>query len=220
MMAVVPIPARVARPERRLLRDDVFRQLRDAIVDGTFQPGEQLKDSELAEWLGVSRTPVREALLRLVETGLVCAEPGRSTTVTPLHERDLRGARDVVAALHQLAVRQAVERLTDDDIETMRRANERFREAISTGDVEAALTADAELHAVPVHVTANKALSAVLEQHTPLLRRAERLRFSSEAGHASVARHERLIACCVARDAEGAASIEFDTFHSLLDDER
>ena len=51
----------------------------DAIVDGTFAPGEQLRDLELAGWLGVSRTPVREALLRLAEAGLVVAEPGRST---------------------------------------------------------------------------------------------------------------------------------------------
>ena len=54
---------------RSLLRDDVFARLRDAIVDGTFAPGEQLRDLELADWLGVSRTPVREALLRLRRPG-------------------------------------------------------------------------------------------------------------------------------------------------------
>src|SRR6478752_3065923 len=75
----MPIPSDTAGVDRSLLRDDVYRRLRDAIVDGTFAPGEQLKDGELADWLGVSRTPIREALLRLARAGLVVAEPGRST---------------------------------------------------------------------------------------------------------------------------------------------
>ena len=83
----MPIPQESPVIRRSLLRDDVFGRLRDAIVDGTFAPGEQLRDLELATWLGVSRTPVREALLRLAEAGLVVARPGRSTVVTPL---DLR----------------------------------------------------------------------------------------------------------------------------------
>ncbi len=83
----MPIPQDAPALRRSLLRDDVFTRLRDAIVDGTLAPGEQLRDLELAAWLGVSRTPVREALLRLGEAGLVVARPGRSTVVTPL---DLR----------------------------------------------------------------------------------------------------------------------------------
>ena len=86
----------------------MFGRLRDAIVDGTFAPGEQLRDLELATWLGVSRTPVREALLRLAEAGLVVSRPGRSTVVTPLDLRAVRDARDVVAAMHDVAVRAAV----------------------------------------------------------------------------------------------------------------
>lgn len=61
----MPIPTKTAPYTRSLLRDGVYVQLRDAIVDGTLEPGEQLRDGELAGWLGVSRTPVREALLRL-----------------------------------------------------------------------------------------------------------------------------------------------------------
>src|SRR5918995_4693948 len=68
----MPIPA-VDSPSlaRSLLRDDVYARLRDAIVDGTLLPGERLRDLDLAAWLGVSRTPVREALLRLGQAGLV-----------------------------------------------------------------------------------------------------------------------------------------------------
>ena len=100
----MPIPQESPVVRRSLLRDDVFGRLRDAIVDGTFAPGEQLRDLELASWLGVSRTPVREALLRLAEAGLVVARPGRSTVVSPLDLRAVRDARDVVAAMHEVAV--------------------------------------------------------------------------------------------------------------------
>jgi DNA-binding GntR family transcriptional regulator len=201
--------------ERRLLRDDVYGRLRNAIVDGTFAPGEQLRDPELAQWLGVSRTPIREALLRLAEAGLVTMRPGRSTTVSSLDARTVRDARDVVAAMHQVAVREAVAGLTEAHIETMREANRRFGAAVAAGDLDAALRADDELHAVPVAVAANRALSAVLEQFMPVLRRAERLRFSEFEGRASVQRHEELIRLCAAGDAEGAAAVAFDTFHSL-----
>ena len=98
--------------KRGLLRDDVYTRLRDAIVDGTFAPGEQLRDLDLAQWLGVSRTPVREALMRLGAAGLVTTAPGRSTTVAPLDVRTIRDAQGVVAAMHRLAVQQAVPLLT------------------------------------------------------------------------------------------------------------
>ena len=186
----MPIPENAPAIDRRLLRDDVYGRLRDAIVDGTFAPGEQLRDVELAAWLGVSRTPVREALLRLAEAGLVVAHPGRSTTVSSLDMRAVRDARDVVAAMHEVAVREAVGSLTAADLEAMREANRRFRAAIEQGDVEAALRADDELHGVPVAVAANRALTAVLDQFTPVLRRAERLRFSSMEGR-GVARAAR-----------------------------
>ncbi|MCD4525954.1 GntR family transcriptional regulator [Nocardioides sp. cx-173] len=193
----------------------MFRRLRDAIVDGTFAPGEQLRDAEVAAWLSVSRTPVREAMLRLAEAGLVVALPGRSTMVSPLHVRDLRDARDVVAALHGVAVREAMSRFTRPDIDAMREANERFRAALDEGDVDAALRADDVLHAIPVAVAANRALAAVLDQYTPVLRRAERMRFSTTAGRASIARHEQLIESCRTGDSEGAAAVNYDIFHSL-----
>ncbi|RPF21684.1 GntR family transcriptional regulator [Myceligenerans xiligouense] len=211
----MPIPQNAPLINRRLLRDDVYHRLRDAIVDGTFAPGEQLRDVDLAAWLGVSRTPVREALLRLAEAGLVAAQPGRSTTVTSLTERGVREARDVVAAMHQLAVREAVAGLTEADLDTMRAANARFRAAIADADVEAALAADDELHAVPVAVAANRALSTVLDQFTPVLRRAERLRFSSLNASASADRHDELIRACAERDVARAERIAFGTWSTL-----
>jgi DNA-binding GntR family transcriptional regulator len=211
----MPVPKRAARVGRRLLRDDVYERIRDAIVDGTLEPGEQLRDEELAAWLGVSRTPIREAVMRLAEAGLVEVTPGRSTRVGSLDLDKVRDARDVVAAMHELAVREATVSLTHDDLEAMREANRQFAAAIERGDTDAALRADDDLHGVPVRVASNGALTAVLEQYTPVLRRVERLRFSSVDARASVARHEDLITLCAAGDAEGAAAVTFGTWESL-----
>ena len=112
-------------------------------------------------------------------------------------------------------MREAVGSLTEADLEAMREANSRFRTAIEQGDVEAALRADDELHGIPVAVAANQALARVLDQFTPMLRRAERLRFSSLDGRASHVRHDELIRLCAAGDADRAAAVAFDTWHSL-----
>lgn len=211
----MPIPTDVATLSRQLLRDDVFARLRDAIVDGTLAPGEQLRDHDVAAWLGVSRTPVREALLRLQHAGLVATSPGRSTTVTTLDARATRDAHAVVAAMHGTAVREAAALLVTGDYDRMRQANQRFSAALEAGDVEAALAADDELHGIPVAAAGNHAVAAVLDQFTPLLRRVERLRFSALSGRASVALHQRLIERLEARDPDGAAAVSFETWQAL-----
>jgi DNA-binding GntR family transcriptional regulator len=210
----MPVPQNASAVDRSLLRDDVYRRLRDAIVDGTFLPGEQLKDAELAAWLGVSRTPIREALLRLGASGLVVAVPGRSTTVSEIDAQAVRDARDVIAAMHQLAVRGVAGKLTDDDIARMRAANERFARALSAGDIEAAMDADEELHRIPVTALGNHAVQAVLDQFAPVVRRAERSRFRGD-GQASVDGHDQLIGLLAAGDTDNAAAVAFDIWHSL-----
>ncbi len=215
----MPIPASAPGVDRTLLRDDVFHRLRDAIVAGTFLPGEQLKDGDLAEWLGVSRTPVREALLRLGASGLVVTKPGRSTTVSEIDPQAVRDARDVVAAMHVLAVREMAGNLDDAQIERMRAANRRFAAAIDQGDIAAALDADEELHAVPVTALGNRAIASVLDQFGPVVRRAERDRFL-EDGRASIERHEKLIELLVEGDAEAASDLTFETWHTLTVDDQ
>ena len=84
----MPVPVNKAALERDLLRDRAYAAIRDAIVDGTLAPGERLRDQELCEWLGLSRTPVREALSRLEQDGLVESAPQRFTHVAPLHRRE------------------------------------------------------------------------------------------------------------------------------------
>lgn len=212
----MPIPSQAPGVDRCLLRDDVFRRLRDAIVDGTFEPGEQLRDADLAAWLGVSRTPVREALLRLGASGLVVAKPGRSTTVSTIDAKAVRDARDVVAAMHLLAVQGAT--LTSADIERMRAANQRFAEALDAGDITGAMDADEAFHRIPVAALANTAIESVLDQFGPVVRRAERTRFTQH-GRESVDRHEHLVALLEAGDIAGASDLTFATWHTLTVDE-
>jgi DNA-binding GntR family transcriptional regulator len=211
----MPVPQDVVGSPRALLRDDVYIRLRDAIVGGTLEPGEQLRDGELATWLGVSRTPIREALLRLAQAGLVYAVPGRSTRVTTIDHRATAHAMSVVAAMHRLAVLEAVGRMTAEDLRRMRAANRRFAAALRAGDVDAALEADDELHEIPVAAAGNAAIVTVLDQFTPVLRRVERIRFATLPGRASVTLHERLIDLCEQGDAEAAADVSWQTWQTL-----
>lgn len=189
-----------------MLRDSVFVRIRDAIIDGTLEPGERLVDGELSGWLGVSRTPIREALARLEAAGLVETKPGRYTIVSPIHPRTLADAQEVTAAMNELAVRTAVPLLTDADLTRMRTANDTFAKALRTGDVAAAVAADDAFHGIPVERAGNAAIRTVLDQYTPVLRRVERIRFASLRGRDSVAQHARIIAFAEAGDAEAAAT--------------
>ena len=213
----MPVPLAQAPVRTALLRDTVHDRLRDAIVDGTLAPGEVVRDTELATWLGVSRTPVREALLRLGETRLVRAAPGRSTVVAEIDLAEVREAHAVVATMHRLAVAEAVARLTPAHLEAMRAANERFTAALRAHDTEAALAADDDFHGVAVAASGNRALATVLDQFSPGVRRLERLRFASHAGEESVALHDRLLRACADGDVDGAAEVAFRTWQNLAD---
>ncbi len=211
----MPVPLQPSPLRPALLRHTVHDRLRDAIVDGTLAPGEVVRDAELATWLGVSRTPVREALLRLADSGLVRTAPGRSTVVAEIDVEEVRDAQAVVAGMHRLAVAEAVARMTEADLELMRAANERFATAVAVGDPDAALAADDDFHAVPVATSGNRAIAAVLDQFSPVVRRLERLRFASDAATESVGLHERLVEACARRDVEVAAELSFRTWQNL-----
>ncbi len=213
----MPVPASTVPLRTALLRDTVHDRLRDAIVDGTLAPGEVVRDIELATWLGVSRTPVREALLRLSGSGLVRAAPGRSTVVAEIDLVEVREAHAVVASMHRLAVAEAVARLTPADLDRMRAANARFAQAVESHDTDAALAADDDFHGVAVVASTNRALATVLDQFGPVVRRLERLRFASLAAVDSVDLHDRLVAACQAGDADAAADVAFRTWQNLAD---
>ncbi|MER7459359.1 GntR family transcriptional regulator [Micromonospora sp. NPDC126480] len=202
---------------RTLLRDQAYAAIRAAIVAGTLAPGQVVRDRDLAEQLGFSRAPVRDALARLVDEGLVESKPQSHTRVTPLILRDVRDALVVVRAMHEVAARSAVRRLRPEDLAVMRAANAEFARAVRSRDVERALTADDRLHDVLVRAGGNRAVAATIERYTPLIRRLERQRFASVPGEGSIRRHEALIEACAAGDAEAAAEITA-TIWSGLDD--
>ena len=214
----MPLPsARAERPTS--LRDYAYRELRDAIVSGQLAPGERLRDPELEAWLGVSRTPIREAIARLETAGLVHTRRAKQTVVAPLDTRTALAAQRIAASLHELAVREAVPQLTEADLDAMRDANAEFAHALRDDDIGAAIVADDEFHDVAVRASANPLLPGLLEQVTPLLRRLERARFGSLAGRGSVGDHDRIIELCavgLADEAGAAARENWSTLGRLL----
>ncbi|GAA2594971.1 GntR family transcriptional regulator [Streptomyces sp. LARHCF252] len=208
MEAIRPVP-------RTLLRDRAYAAIRDAIVAGEIEPGAVVRDAELAERLGLSRAPVREAFSRLVDEGLLESKPQSYTRVTPLVASDVRDAAAVVGAMHELVTRVAVPRLKAADIEAMRAANERFAAAVGTGDVNAALSADDALHEVLVRVSGNRAAAATAARYTPLIRRLERRRFGQGGSCRSAGLHERLIEACAAGDVAEAVRVTAEIWRGL-----
>jgi DNA-binding GntR family transcriptional regulator len=200
-----------------LLRDTAYEAIRDAIVRGDIPPGAVVSNAAVAEQLGLSRAPVRDALARLAGEGLVETKPQSYTRVTLLVLKEVRDAAAVVRAMHELATRIAVPLLTDGHTEAMREANRRFEAATAAGDADAAMDCDDELHGVLVGVCGNRAVAATIERYTPLIRRLERRQFSSARARRSVQRHDELIAACAAGDAGRAIQITAQIWQSLED---
>jgi DNA-binding GntR family transcriptional regulator len=205
------------RVQRTLLRDTAYEVIRDAIVRADLPPGAVVSNAAVAEQLGLSRAPVRDALARLADEGLVETKPQSYTRVTPLVLKEVRDAAEVVRAMHELAARTAVPLLTAGHIEALRAANRRFAAATAAGDVDAALEFDDELHGVLVGVCGNRAVAATIERYTPLIRRLERRQFSSARAGRSVQRHDDLIAACVAGDVGQASQVTAQIWRSLED---
>jgi DNA-binding GntR family transcriptional regulator len=203
------------RVGRTLLRDAAYEAIRDAIVRADIPPGAVVSNAAVAEQLGLSRAPVRDAMARLADEGLVETKPQSYTRVTPLEPNDVRDAAAVVRAMHELAARTAVPLLTAGHIELMRAANRRFAAAARDGDVDAAMGRDDELHGVLVNVAGNRAVTATIERYTPLIRRLERRQFSSAGARRSVERHDALIDACAAGDVQRATEVTAQIWESL-----
>ena len=203
---------------RRLLRDVVCERLREAIVFGTYPPGTVLREADLADDLGVSKAPVREALAILVQEGLVLRKAQSHTKVAPLDTRQARDALTVVRLLHAEAAREA--RITTSDITRMRAANDRFLAATKAQDVRTALAADDELHRIVVEAAGNAPLAETIEHWMPMIRRLEVARFSGRHGEESARRHDALIDACARGDREQAAQIVSDMYGSLVEEAR
>lgn len=200
-----------------LLRDLAYRGLRGAILSGALAPGDPLRIDELAAELALSRTPVREALARLRDEGLVETRPRSGTRVSPLRLDEARQALAVISAMHELAVRTAVARLEARHVVRLAQAARDFEEAVKAGDDERAIDADDEFHGVFVTVADNGPLRETIERFLPLLRRAEALRFGTLPGRRSIAAHKRILAAARRADAEAAAEATRRNWASLAE---
>ncbi|MDX3195309.1 GntR family transcriptional regulator [Streptomyces sp. MN03-5084-2B] len=132
------VPAR-----RRGLADEVADRLRDAIFDGVYAPGSQLREVELAEALGVSRGPVREALAKLEREGLVRSEWHRGATVTTLSDEDIAELDSLRAALEHLAVERVAERAGEEALAALEAVVRRMERA---ADEHEMVRCDLEFH--------------------------------------------------------------------------
>ncbi|MGG7510417.1 GntR family transcriptional regulator [Plantibacter sp. YIM 135249] len=115
---------------RRLLRDEIYDTLLEAILKGTLEPGEILHDEALITWLGASRTPVREALNRLAEDGVVELVPHKHTRVAPLDFRAINEALYVSGVLHEHAARSIVADMTDADLAELQKYSDAAEDAL------------------------------------------------------------------------------------------
>lgn len=144
------------------LRDVVFNTLRQAILKGELEPGERLMEIQLAEKLGVSRTPIREAIRKLELEGLVLMIPRKGAEVARISEKSLRDVLEVRRSLEELAIELACERMTEEDILELERVQERFREAIHKGDAMNIAETDEQFHDVIYEGTRNEKLVQML----------------------------------------------------------
>lgn len=140
------------------LRDVVFNTLRQAILTGELKPGERLMEIHLANRLGVSRTPIREAIRKLELEGLVTMIPRRGAEVAQITEKSMNDVLEVRRALDALCVELACDRIDDLSLEELRKACECFEQAVKTRDVKKIAQADVALHDIIVQATGNQRL--------------------------------------------------------------
>lgn len=144
------------------LRDVVFNTLRQAILRGELKPGERLMEIQLANKLGVSRTPIREAIRKLELEGLVLMIPRRGAEVAEITEKSLRDVLEVREALEVLSVQLACDNITEEQVEEMKDAAQAFRDVLKSGDVTKIAEADVHFHDVIAEATGNQKLIQLL----------------------------------------------------------
>ncbi len=144
------------------LRDVVFKTLRRAILTGELKPGERLMEIHLADKLGVSRTPIREAIRKLELEGLVVMVPRRGAQVAHITSKGMSEVLEVRLALEELAVRLACDRITDEELERLLIACDAFEKAVETEDIAKITNADVAFHDIIEEASHNARLSQII----------------------------------------------------------
>lgn len=190
------------------LRDVVFKTLRQAILTGELQPGERLMEITLANRLGVSRTPVREAIHKLEQEGLVIMMPRRGAQVAQITEKDLIEVLEVRLGLEEMAVRFACERMTGEHLGEICRAANEFTSAIDRDDLTALAQADEKFHSLICSAADNDCLCNITNNLREQMYRyrIEHLK-DQDARRNLDAEHKAICAALEKRDEETARTI-------------
>ena len=144
------------------LREVIFNSLREAIIIGELRPGERLMEVQLAEKMGVSRTPVREAIRKLELEGLVDMVPRKGAHVAELSVKDIMDVLEVRASLDGLATALAAERITDDELKELKFINGQFASYIEKENLNGSIKKDAEFHDIIYKASRNDKLLTIL----------------------------------------------------------
>lgn len=158
------------------LREVVFESLREAIIQGRLRPGERLMELQLAEELGVSRTPVREAIRKLELEGFVVMMPRKGAYVAGITDKDITEVFEVRAALESLAAGLACDRITDEELEQLERSVVQISELAEQANLDGLVQEDAEFHEIIYRASRNKRLILIL---TNLQEQIQRFRLTT-----------------------------------------
>ena len=200
------------------LREAVFATLRDAILHGTLRPGDRLMEIHLADQLGVSRTPVREAIRMLEQEGLARAVPRKGAVVGQITQSDLQDVLEVRSALEELAVRKACKSINGQQIAELERAARIFAQQLHAGDLTASARADEVFHGIISKASGNIRLAELLED---IRSRAFRYRMEDLKNEGSyddlIRQHALILDALRERDEEKAAGAVKEHIRRQLD---
>lgn len=188
------------------LRDVVFNTLRKAILTGELKPGERLMEIHLANRLGVSRTPIREAIRKLELEGLVIMIPRRGAEVAQITEKSLKDVLEVRRALDALCAELACDRINTEGAHQLKKACDEFERATETKDATVIAKADVELHDIIVQATGNQRLIQLINNLSEQMYRYRFEYIKDENRHDNLVNEHRMIyESIIRRDKERAA---------------
>ena len=201
------------------LKDKIYELLKDSVIRHRFQPGERLLDQEIADNLGVSRTPVREALNRLGAEGLVSIIPRRGVFVTDLSTKDIQDLYQVREVLEVLAIQLAVPLLTDEDFAQLEQISDAFKAALDRDDHMTCFELDREFHDKLAELSGNAKLKEVNEQLGGSIQISRWQHCQDGSRHrVSFEEHEAIMDALARRDADLASSLIRDHIRGVKSD--
>ncbi|MDD3393654.1 MAG: GntR family transcriptional regulator [Anaerotignum sp.] len=190
------------------LRDVVFNTLRDAILTGKLVPGERLMENQLADKLGVSRTPVREALRMLALENLVELVPRKGAQVLDMSEKDIINILEVRGALESLATSIACVKMEKEDLLEIKKVEVEFERAIAENDLERIIQLDEDFHDLILKSTDNDKLTQIYQNLRTQLYRYRMAHLKADSAiPAVVAHHRGILRAIENHDADEGATV-------------